>query len=347
MNQIVSIIVPVYNVEKYIDECIISLINQSYSNIEIVLIDDGSSDNSGLICDKYTNIDSRVKVYHNSNRGRVYSRKFGFDHSNGELVLFVDSDDWVEKDYVRTLINGINNDNCDMAICSYFENSSIQKIHMVSFDEGFYSCSKMHAEILPNLIINDKRKVYILPSLCNKIYKRIILSKVLEITPGDITFGEDGCITYPYILRCKSIYIISNPLYHYRQNQESMTKSYNKKQTLDSIKLIAYLRNTIDCCESLHYQINDYQEFIYIANITNCAKAGFSSGYNSRCNEIVNFINETNFKDTIKESQYSIFNLKRNIYFYIFLSKSGVRILLCAKIILNFIKNHLLRKRTI
>ena len=106
----VSIIVPVYNVEKYIEECIDSLINQTYKDIEVILVDDGSTDASGEICDRYAQKDSRVKVYHNENDGPSKARNFGLDKATGEFVTFVDSDDWIESEAIELLISVIEDD---------------------------------------------------------------------------------------------------------------------------------------------------------------------------------------------------------------------------------------------
>ena len=115
-KHLVSIVVPVYNVEKYLKRCVDSIINQSYNNIEILLVDDGSTDSSGKICDDYLKKDSRIKVIHKQNGGLSDARNFGIDKSTGDYLSFIDSDDWIEKDMIMNLFNSIINEKSDISI---------------------------------------------------------------------------------------------------------------------------------------------------------------------------------------------------------------------------------------
>ena len=121
MNNKISIIIPVYNVENYIERCIDSLISQSYINLEIILVDDGSTDKSGEICDRYAVVDNRIKVIHIKNSGRGEARNIGLSQANGQYIGFVDSDDWVEKDLYKYLIENIEETKADISICAYYE----------------------------------------------------------------------------------------------------------------------------------------------------------------------------------------------------------------------------------
>ena len=107
MGDKISVIIPVYNVEKYLDKCIMSVINQSYKNLEIIIVDDGSTDNSRVLCDKYAKIDNRIKVFHKKNGGLSDARNFGLKHATGEFIAFLDSDDWVDKDLYKILYDNI------------------------------------------------------------------------------------------------------------------------------------------------------------------------------------------------------------------------------------------------
>ena len=131
MENLISVIVPVYNVEKYLDKCINSLINQSYNNLEIILIDDGSTDNCGEICDKYALKDNRIKVIHKKNEGLSAARNLGISISKGDYIIFIDSDDWVDKEILLKLLNLIKKYNSDIAVCDYLltydENEYIEK----------------------------------------------------------------------------------------------------------------------------------------------------------------------------------------------------------------------------
>ena len=114
MHELISIVIPVYNVEKYLKQCLDSIINQTYTNLEIILVDDGSTDNSGTICDYYSKIDKRIRVIHKKNEGQSIARNIGIKVSNGKYIGFLDSDDWVEQDMYRFLIENIEKYNADI-----------------------------------------------------------------------------------------------------------------------------------------------------------------------------------------------------------------------------------------
>ncbi len=117
MEKLVSVIVPVFNVENFIDVCVESLIKQSYSNIEIILVDDGSTDSSAMLCDKWATVDTRIKVIHQANGGLSAARNTGLNHAAGEYICFVDSDDFVQKDYVKCMVDAIEDTGAEVAFC--------------------------------------------------------------------------------------------------------------------------------------------------------------------------------------------------------------------------------------
>ena len=131
MNQgLVSIIVPVYKAEKYIHQCIDSLLAQTYRNIEVILVDDGSPDNCGKICDEYAAKDCRVKVIHQQNGGVSVARQTGIDHATGEYSIHADPDDWVEPNMIEELVTKAVADNADMVICDFYRESKSDRIHV-------------------------------------------------------------------------------------------------------------------------------------------------------------------------------------------------------------------------
>ena len=119
-TELISVIIPVYKVEKYIERCITSVKKQSYFNIEIILVDDGSPDNCGIICDKYAETDSRIKVIHKKNGGLSDARNAGLDIATGQYICFIDSDDYIEKDTLKDMYNNIVMTRADITICNYY-----------------------------------------------------------------------------------------------------------------------------------------------------------------------------------------------------------------------------------
>ena len=129
----ISIIVPVYNVEKYLTRCIDSILNQTFTDFELILVDDGSTDKSGVICDKYSKIDSRIKVIHSKNEGAAQARNYGLDIAKGKFIGFVDSDDYINRDMYQILYENINKYNCDICVCGH---QSFQDKVKVAFEDS-------------------------------------------------------------------------------------------------------------------------------------------------------------------------------------------------------------------
>lgn len=127
-SKMISIIVPIYNVEKYLDKCLGSIVNQTYKNIEIILVNNGSTDNSLNIAEKWKYRDNRIKVFSIDNKGVSYARNYGIKVSNGNYIAFIDSDDWIDRDMYETLIEGIIRYNADIAQCSYYVNSKDEQV---------------------------------------------------------------------------------------------------------------------------------------------------------------------------------------------------------------------------
>ncbi len=226
MQPLVSIIVPVYNVEKYLNKCIFSIINQSYKNLQILLVDDGSADASPQICDKYAAVDERITVYHNSNHGPSYSRNFGLERSNGEYITFIDSDDWLEENYVTNLVQAIIETGTELAISPNFLDYPDKSV-TESVDE-----SKLTGKLQQDLV-----KLYRLtPSPCCKLYRKDIICKYNIKFPSGKSYSEDRVFNYIYLQNIKSYVYIDIPQYHYLQFVgNSLTKQRTMKAFDDAM----------------------------------------------------------------------------------------------------------------
>lgn len=233
----ISIIMPVYNVEKYIKQSIESVINQTYNNLEIILVDDGSTDFSGEICDEYSKKDNRIKVIHTENRGLSCARNTGLDNATGKYIMFIDSDDFFEKNSCEVLYNEIENKKADYVIGNYIHTTHEgKKWKNPLFNQKIYDNFKLS-------ITDYKKSIFVMNSVVwNKIFKREFIEKnKLRFVPG--AFAEDAIFsTYCYVHTNKSYYI-SDVVYNYRQNQvnksisTNCTKDYFKKLNA-SYKLI-------------------------------------------------------------------------------------------------------------
>lgn len=220
-----SIVVPIYNVEHFLKECIESLINQTYKNIEIILVDDGSPDKCPQLCDEYAKTDKRINVLHKKNGGLVSARKAGAQIATGDYVLCVDGDDYVAIDMVEK-VNSIVDEYSPSVICfGFFEND--QKCPKpINADYGFYDKQKIIKSIYPYLIENEEAK-YFPNNLWGKAFRRDIYVKEQLLVDDRIKIGEDLACTKPIISKVDNLFIMPDCLYYYRTNINSMTK--NKK----------------------------------------------------------------------------------------------------------------------
>lgn len=228
MNKLVSIVVPVYNVDKYLDKCINSIINQEYKDLEIILIDDGSTDESGKKCDLWAKKDNRIRVIHKENGGLSDARNVGIDNAKGYYISFIDSDDFISEQYIQELYENIINTESDISICNpyyYYEqddNTKIVERYKIKIDR-----------IVGNSI--DMTKVllyqkYFDTSAWGKLYKTELFKKNKIYYPKGKLY-EDIATTYKVFLKAKKIVFINKNLYFYRQRSDSiMSSKFNKKE---------------------------------------------------------------------------------------------------------------------
>ena len=171
---LISIIVPVYNVEKYFDECVKSILNQSYKNIEIILVNDGSTDNSGNLCDNYATIDPRIKVIHKENGGLSDARNFGMKNANGEYFSFIDSDDYIDKYFIENLYNALisQGDDCKISMCRFTRN-----INDFSNDKSI--ANKVDSnEVLKDILYQNDDSLYSVAAW-NKLYHKTVFNSII------------------------------------------------------------------------------------------------------------------------------------------------------------------------
>ncbi len=222
----VSVIVPIYRIEKYLPECIDSLLDQSFLNFELLLVNDGSPDNCPNICDDYAAKDSRVKVIHKENGGLLSARKAGLENAKGKYIAFVDGDDWVDKFYLDTLFKLADANDADLVVTGQFREFD-GKIETIKPKEaGVYDENEIKSYIIPNAIYNGRFCEHgISTYVWNKLYKRELLYTILMDVPNEIIMGEDAAITYSYLAISESLVISRIPLYYYRQRHDSIVKS--------------------------------------------------------------------------------------------------------------------------
>lgn len=223
MNPLISIIVPVYNVEKYLPKCLDSIMNQTYKNLEIILVDDGSTDNSGIICDKYSEGDRRIKVIHKENGGLSDARNKGLDIAKGEYVGFVDSDDYIAEDMYEYLYAFILENNLDVAMCASCDVYEDKIIYPKNFESIILDKKE---KIIENIFINPFGGAAV--SVCSKLFKYDVIKNIR------FDFGktyEDVYFLLKWIANTNNFGRGDKVKYYYVQRGESIThqKFYNDK----------------------------------------------------------------------------------------------------------------------
>ena len=243
MNKKVSIIVPIYNVSKYLEQNIESIINQTYKNIEIILVNDGSTDNSLDICNKYKKIDSRIIVINKKNGGIANARNAGLDICTGDYICFVDSDDYLDINYVEVLLNRVIKDKTLVAQCCIKEVDDDGNI----LNEYGYKDKKFISGRELNI---DSFQDYLIPNVVvwDRIYDKKIF-KSLRFPDGKSS--DDEYISFVSLYDIKKISLVPDKLYYYRYNPNSYTKT---KITYQKLTLLELLKRKIELCESKNDQ---------------------------------------------------------------------------------------------
>lgn len=226
-NSMISVIVTVYNEEKYLEQCVESICRQTYKNLEIILVDDGSTDRSAEICDLYAEKDARISVVHKKNGGPVSARKAGLAVSHAGYVTFVDGDDWLEETMYEKLFQCMKEHQVDLAMCGRFEDTEdASKEVFQGAEPGKYEKSLMLEKIYPNMIVNREFFEWgISPSECDKLFKRECIESFQMDEEECIRMGDDAVCTFPCMLKAESVYILGECLYHYRQTTDSLVKT--------------------------------------------------------------------------------------------------------------------------
>lgn len=225
-NPLVSIIVPIFKIERYVGICIESILNQTYKNLEVILVDDGSPDKCPEICDLYAQKDNRIKVIHKKNGGLVSARKAGLLAATGKYIGYVDGDDWIGAGFYESLVNVMKASDADM-VCAGQSRDLFEK--SVSFcdsvNSGMYEGGKLKNLQSQMMSYGKYHRLGISTYVWNKLFRREVLLQHQLNVDERISIGEDAAVTYPVLMDCKRVYVTDNCAYHYRQREDSMLKS--------------------------------------------------------------------------------------------------------------------------
>lgn len=259
----ISIIVPVNNTEQYLPRCIDSILSQTFTDFELLLIDDGSTDNSGMICDEYAAKDSRIRVFHKENGGVSSARNLGLDNAQGEWIAFVDSDDWVEVNWLSICNDKISHDNLvDFIKWGYIIHLEKLEIETVKIDKEKYI-----EDAISMLEENEKNRYYTFTwtSLCKR-------STIGDIRfDNSLTWCEDHLFIINILVRTKRMYLLSEPLYHYRkEGAETLSNVKNPYMICNaSTKILSCIKNILnnDYNKMTHWYNNYRRDICYAIKV--------------------------------------------------------------------------------
>ncbi|MCM3150853.1 glycosyltransferase [Priestia megaterium] len=250
MSSLVSIIVPVYNVEKYLKRCIESIINQDYKNIEVIIVNDGSTDDSNKILQDFERVDNRICVINKENGGLSSARNVGLRRAKGDFICFVDSDDWIDHLMITKMIKICIQENADIVQCGYrevYENRTIGKV--VKLDEKDFTGKSITSIYFSNI---DFHTV-----VWNKIYKRSILNEISFVEGKQY---EDTMASFEMLLKSKRLYNISDVFYNYYQRDNSIMGSVFSERKLDALFAGRYV---INLCEEQAIEYIDQARILF------------------------------------------------------------------------------------
>ena len=302
----ISIIVPVYNTEKYLRRCVDSILAQTFTDFELLLIDDGSTDRSGAICDEYAQADSRVRVFHKENGGVSSARNFGIDNARCEWISFVDSDDWISKSCLDELFYHSNDTDCVICGARFINRGFVSKPMSTGYLEKEYL-----DEMMTNFF-------FLIPT--TKLYRKEIISKKFD---NLMRLSEDIHFNINYIIECRSIFLVDKVLYNYNDNDNI---SFRYKANLDEVCYnLRNLENSLmDLEKRRQVKLPVFLKFIMNLEISQFYYNLIHCDYNSFCNELKAF--------RIAKMQY-FFDSKKKKIFVFFLKKCPLIAFLICKII--------------
>lgn len=337
MKKPVSIIVPVYNTESFLVECIESIRCQTFQNFELILVDDGSTDTSGEICDYYQKIDHRIKVAHKKNGGQNSAVREGLSITTGEYICFVDSDDYVHSQMISTLYSSAEKYNCDLVIAELYQDNKgkITPFSKIYCEAGFYGRERIEKEIFPILLFNQANVNTIPGSRCAKLFRKDAISQ--KAISYDSSHGEDWLVTMATIINAQSIYLHTGVyLYYYRNNPSSVTHRWNKNIFATQSGVLKFLEDEFcsGCGFDFSEQVTKHKLFLRMAALKSCQR----SCRRMKLSEHWATINK--ITENIAEERHCCFDylpIKERVYVWLIVHKCRF-LLLCGQRVLATIR---------
>lgn len=315
---LVSVIIPIYNAINFIKKCVDSLLRQEIGPIEILLIDDGSTDGSGELCDNYAKEYENIRVIHKKNGGVVSARLAGIQRAKGEYIGFVDADDWVEPNMYGVMYHHAKEYDADIVICGVFDGDFSWKSVRASqinsnVKSGYYDMFALKKEIFP-FLLHEKghsEKFGITPFLWDKLFKQEILLENIKYFNSSVHWSEDQLLTYSALLSSRRVYIEPGYFYHYIENPDSATNKYR----IDFLKSTQVFFSCLDEIVKDKKRIYDLSDQVHVTKAITCMQV-INNEINNMEFDFLQLYN--NIKNILyDESVIQIFNKKINADFTI------------------------------
>lgn len=329
----VSVVVAIYGVELYLRQCLDSLLDQTYRNLEIILVDDGSPDNCPAICDEYAKYDTRIKVIHQKNQGSVLARQNGIRVATGEYISLIDGDDWLELNMYEKMLKLTNDSRADVVITGFIEDNDIDGT-MKFFEHNLPSGEYFGDDLK---IIHDKALSYgkffnfgIYPTLWNKLFRRDLLLHIDIKRPDPIIkMGEDVAVSYPAIARANYIVIDNEQhLYHYRVVPFSMSRSFDDDYFIRLISLLKGLNDNFTGYEGFKKNLLYYTLYMTKRGIYSILSPKCNWSFRKKISSIKEFSKKIDFFNPSIDIKWDSFNTYDRIFLQLFFEGKFIRMTL-------------------
>ncbi|MDD3899140.1 MAG: glycosyltransferase [Syntrophomonadaceae bacterium] len=325
MKPSVSVIIPVYNAEKYLAQCLDSILSGQLEDFELLLIDDGSADSSGPLCDRYAAGDNRVKVVHVENGGVSRARNLGIEMAVAEYIAFVDADDWVDAAIYRDMADRIRVEQADIILCSYsiFDGVREQRVDFPWADDPVFGREDIKKKLLPAFMaplnINGRKQEDIMGSVWRGLFKKELLTTTGITFDSRINRTQDLAFILQMLSKATKVGIINKPYYHYRQDMNngiSTTHRYMKNLyssymlTLDYIREVA---SSLDDLNQVQSGIAWRTIIMVLSSIHNLAMPNAPFSFSTAVQESRDYIKDSGFKESIALVDHSILTRKQKL----------------------------------
>lgn len=351
MEPRLTVIVPVYNAERYLRQCVDSILMQHFTDLELILIDDGSTDQSAAICDEYIRLDPRIRVLHQENSGRIsIVRNQGLSLSRGEYLTFVDADDWIDLEMYAEILDGMSRQDADLGMCSYdcfFEDGTRQN-HILAWDDAaVFSGGEIQEKLIPAFIapinLQGQKQQLEIGSVCRTVFRRVFLEEQQIRFDQRMKYMEDSVFMIQSCSKAKRITIHKHPYYHYRQHtdsQNSLTRRYMPDK-YEQRQL--YQQAVTSILETIHYldRVQKQMAWRNCQNVINSFNGlcvpGSPLRWGEKRKQAKYYIADSHLKQSLNQVGYAEFTLTQKMMLFL-LKNSFIRTGLIASAFKNKIK---------